>query len=193
MAGKRFVALDRDGTMIVDSPYLTDPDKVELLPGAARGLRRLVNLGLGLVLVTNQSAVGRGMMDLARLDLIHRRLDELLADEDICLDGVYFCPHAPEAGCSCRKPRTGMLELAAKELDFELSRCIVIGDKASDVELGQRVGATTILVGTGCGEAVAEDWSADPDYTVDGLWEAAQVIEHLLTSADLSVADEFRS
>src|SRR5271166_4576848 len=113
MTPPRFVALDRDGTIIVERQYLSDPEAVELLPGAAAGLRTMRNLGLGLVVVTNQSAVGRGYFDLARLDEIHGRLRELLAGEDVTIDGIYVCPHTPEDGCRCRKPLPILLKRAA--------------------------------------------------------------------------------
>ena len=182
MKQRRFVALDRDGTIIVERQYLSDPREVELIPGAASGLRQLSETGLGLVVVTNQSAIGRGFFDEKRLDLIHQRLCELLASEGVYLDGIYSCPHMPEDDCSCRKPRPGLLELAAKELDFDPQACFVIGDKVCDIELGRRVGATTFLVRTGYGAQVAAETTVAPDYIVDDLWDAAQVIERLLAA-----------
>ena len=180
MTRRRFVVLDRDGTINVECEYLLDPDQVELLPGAANGLRQLSEMGLGLVVITNQSAIGRGFFDEARLALIHQRLCELLEAEGVYLDGIYFCPHTPEDDCPCRKPRPGLLELAAQELDFDPQACFVIGDKAIDIELGQRVGATTFLVRTGYGAQVAAENTVIPDYVVDDVWDAAQVIKRLL-------------
>ena len=178
---QRFVALDRDGTIIKECHYLSDPDLVELLPGAANGLRLLRELSLGLVVVTNQSPIGRGFFDEARLLEIHQRLVELLAAEGVELDGIYLSPHTPDDECSCRKPRPGMLQLAAQELNFELSDCFVIGDKVCDIELGQRVGATTFLVRTGYGGQVAAESIIKPDYVVEDVWEATQVIIGLLS------------
>ena len=189
MTRRRFVVLDRDGTIIVERHYLSDPERVELLPRIASGLRQLSEMGLGLVVVTNQSGVGRGLFDTTRLALIHRRLCELLAAEGIHLDGIYFCPHTPEDNCSCRKPRTGLLERAAQELDFDPGTAFVIGDKLCDIELGQRAGATTFLVRTGYGAEVAADATCSPDYVVDGVWEAAQVIERLLVGDERRITD----
>jgi D-glycero-D-manno-heptose 1,7-bisphosphate phosphatase len=180
MMGRRFVVLDRDGTVIVERHYLSDPGQVELLSGAGSGLRRLAELGLGLVLVTNQSAIGRGFFDQPRLKLVHSRLRELLEAERVRLDGIYFCPHTPADECACRKPRPGMIETAAEELDFDLRRCFVVGDNECDVALGRHVGATTILVRTGYGAQVAAEGKVDPDYVVDDLDEAALVIERLV-------------
>jgi D-glycero-D-manno-heptose 1,7-bisphosphate phosphatase len=145
------VLLDRDGAVIHDRHYLSEPDQVALLPGAASGLRRLRDLGFALVLVTNQSGVGRGYFGLESVRAVHNRLAELLSREGVLLDGVYFCPHAPEAGCDCRKPAPGLALQAQRELGLDLARSYVIGDKCCDVELGARAGAWSILVRTGHG------------------------------------------
>ena len=182
MKGRRLVALDRDGTIVVERNYLSDPDQVELIPGAAEGLRRLRGMGLGLAVVTNQSGIGRGLFDTTRLDLIHRRMSELLEAEGIRLDGIYYCPHTPEDDCGCRKPRTGLLERASKELGLDLETAFVVGDKPVDVELGRRVGATTFLVRSGYGAEVIAQGPVACDYVVDDLEQAAQVIARLLLS-----------
>lgn len=180
---RRCVVLDRDGTINVERRYLSDPQDVELIRGVGDALRSLQELGLGLVVITNQSAVGRGFFDAARLDAIHRRLRELLAAEGVLLEGLYYCPHAPHDGCSCRKPQPGLVERAARELDFDPRLSFVIGDKTCDLALGQRVGATTFLVRTGYGAQVAAEGGRLADYVVDGLGEAVPVIERLLKKA----------
>jgi D-glycero-D-manno-heptose 1,7-bisphosphate phosphatase len=180
MTDRRFVILDRDGTVNVEKNYLTDPVDMELLPGAAAGLRRMRELGLGLVLITNQSAVGRGVIDRSGLDRIHGRLCALLADAGVSLDGIYVCPHHPAENCACRKPKTALVALAARELDFDPARSFVIGDKACDIVLGQRVGATTLLVLTGYGAATKAEGGVRPDLVVQDLEEAAEAIAHLL-------------
>jgi histidinol-phosphate phosphatase family protein len=192
MKRQRFVVLDRDGTLIVEHHYLSDPDRVELLPGVAQGLGQLAQLGLGLVVITNQSAVGRGFFDLARLNLIHQRLYALLETEQVRLDGLYFCPHRPEENCPCRKPRPRLLELAGQELGFEPQTCFVIGDQPCDIQLGQCVGATTLLVQTGYGAQVARAGGANPDYTVDGLCAAARAIQETLAEEQRGGAYEAR-
>jgi histidinol-phosphate phosphatase family protein len=175
------VALDRDGTVIVERfRHLAEPDEVELIPGAIEGLRELNGLGLGLVVITNQSALGRGNLDQAGLEAVHQRLRSLLASEGIQLSGIYVCPHTPEDGCFCRKPRPGLLKSAARQLGVSPANSFVIGDKASDIECGRGVGATTILVRTGYGAQVAKEGTATPDYTVNGLVEAADVIQRVM-------------
>ncbi len=176
-----FVVLDRDGTLIVERHYLSDPQQVELILGVAEGLRQLKEMGLGLVIITNQSAIGRGLFDEARLSLIHQRMCELLEAKGVQLDGIYYCPHTPEDDCACRKPRTGLLERAAQELNFDPSDTFVIGDKPCDVELGQRVGATTFLVRTGYGARVEAEGAVAADYVVDDVREAAQIIQGILS------------
>lgn len=180
MAVRRFALLDRDGTINVERNYLSDPAQVELLPGAAEGLRKLSALGLGLAVVTNQSALGRGYFDQQQLDQVHRRLAELLQAEGAALPPVYCCPHRPEDGCACRKPRPGLVEQAARELGFEAAESFVIGDKPCDIDLGRQVGAITLLVRTGYGAQWARQGDVAADYIVDDLAQAADVIQSLL-------------
>lgn len=189
MRRRRFVALDRDGTIIEERHYLSDPQDVVLLPYALDGLRRLRELGLGLVVITNQSAIGRGFFDIARLKLIHQRMNDLLTAAEIRFDGIYFCPHVPDDHCLCRKPEPGLLQRAASECDFDPSRAFVIGDKTCDIVLGQQVGATTFLVRTGYGAQVAVDATVIPDYVVDNLEEAASIIGRLLADQEKEVTD----
>ena len=119
MTRRRFVLLDRDGTINAEREYLSEPDGVLLLPGAAEGLRLLSGFGLGLVVVTNQAGVGRGYYTMAQAQAVSDRLAGLLDQEGVTLDGVYMCPHAPDAGCACRKPAIGMVEQASRDLGFE--------------------------------------------------------------------------
>lgn len=180
MKRRRFVLLDRDGTMIEERHYLSDPAGVQLLPEAARGLRRMTELGLGLVAITNQSAIGRGYFDEARLNQIHDRLYELLREQQVSLDGLHYCPHLPEDHCECRKSEIALAMRAAQELDFDHRDSFVIGDKECDVEMGQRLGATTILVLTGYGHETDAKKRVRPDFVVADLSEAASAIERLL-------------
>ena len=180
MKPQRFVVLDRDGTIIRECHYLSDPEMVDLLEGTTDGLRLLREMGFGLLIITNQSAIGRGFFDKSRLEEIHERLRELLASEGVYIEDIYFCPHTPMDDCYCRKPRTGLLELAAKEHGFSPQNAFVIGDKPCDIELGQRVGATTFLVRTGYGHRVAAENQATPDYVVENVLEDALLIRGMI-------------
>jgi D-glycero-D-manno-heptose 1,7-bisphosphate phosphatase len=179
---RRFVVLDRDGTIIEECEYLSDPQRIKLVPGAAAALRKLRAMGLGLAVVTNQSAIGRGLFSEHRLREIHDRLFQLLESERVDLDGVYYCPHKPEDNCPCRKPEVGLIKKASEELNFDLARSMVIGDKDTDVEMGQRVGATTFLVRTGYGAQMVAEGKNLADYVVDDIAAAAEIIEHLVGS-----------
>jgi histidinol-phosphate phosphatase family protein len=141
--------LDRDGTIVVDKHYLADPDGLELLPNALEGLRELRELGAKLVVVTNQSGVGRGYFAAEAVERMHARLGVLLAEDGVELDGIYVCPHGPDEGCACRKPGTALFERAADDLGLDLRGSFVLGDKDADVEAGRRIGATPILIGPG--------------------------------------------
>jgi heptosyltransferase II len=143
------VFLDRDGTLNYDPGYLKIAADLKLLPGVASALARLKQAGARLVVVTNQSGVGRGMITLKDLEAIHARLQGLLEQEQAALDAIYFCPHHPNDGCHCRKPNAGMVERAVSELQLDLRRSYMIGDHARDVQLAQRVGAKAILITSG--------------------------------------------
>lgn len=177
---KRFVILDRDGTIITERNYLSDHNQVELIPNAAIGLKKLRELGFGLLVVTNQAGIGRGYFNLDDLKLIHKRMIDLLAIEGVTLDGIYFCPHIPEDNCNCRKPKLDLIEKAAKEHNFDPKMSFVIGDKALDITLGQNMEAKTILVRTGYGAKVEKENIVKPDYVVDDLSEAANAISSII-------------
>jgi D-glycero-D-manno-heptose 1,7-bisphosphate phosphatase len=179
----RFVLLDRDGTINEEVDHLDQPDQVALIPGAAAALRDLRSAGLGLVVLTNQANVGRGLLSPDRLEEIHARLAALLSDEGVRLDGLYVCPHAPEDGCDCRKPRAGLALRAAMDHGFRPDDAFVVGDHAADMGLGRAIGAVTILVRTGHGEDELETGAGgQADHVVADLREAAGVILDIVLS-----------
>lgn len=182
---RRFVLLDRDGTINEEVGYVLRPDELRLIPGAAEALQELRALGLGLVVVTNQSPIGRGTMSLAELDRIHERLRALLGEHGVTIDAIEICPHRPDEGCACRKPGTQMVERAAASLGFDPARSWLVGDHGSDMRLGKAVGARTILVRTGHGaEELDRGAGAHADHVVADLREAAGVIaEDVLAGA----------
>ena len=179
MRDDRAVVLDRDGTIIVERHYLSDPQQVELVQGVGDALRTLQELGFGLVVITNQSAIGRGLFDAVRLEAIHQRLHTLLVVEGVRLDGLYYCPHVPDDHWPCRKPKPGLMKQAALELGFDPQRSFVIGDKLCDLELGRQVGATTFLVRTGYGAQLEAQAAGLADYVVDGVPAAVPIIAGL--------------
>lgn len=179
---RRYILLDRDGTIIVEKNYLSTVDGVELLPGAVEGLRRLQDAGFGLIVVTNQSGIARGKLTLDTLAEIHAELRRLLAAGGVRIDAFYCCPHVPEDHCECRKPKPLLAFRAASDFGFDLGRSFVIGDKPADIDLGRNCGAHTVLVRTGYGrEFEAAGFTAD--FTADDLVEAARYIGQLSTEA----------
>ncbi len=142
------VFLDRDGTLNHDPGFLKVAAELKLLAGVGPALARLKGAGARLVVITNQSGVGRGIFTLKDLEAIHARLEGLLEQEGVALDAIYFCPHHPDDGCHCRKPEVGMVERAASELHLDLRRSYLIGDHARDIQLAHRVGAKAILITT---------------------------------------------
>lgn len=149
-----FAFIDRDGTLIEEKHYLNDPDGVVLIPGSAQAVRHLRAAGAKVIVISNQSGVGRGYFGEEAVHAIHQRIQEILAKEGCQVDAFYFCPHRPEEGCECRKPRLGMFHHAAVDFRLPLTG-VMIGDAASDVAAGRAAGLTTILVRTGYGEKTA--------------------------------------
>lgn len=172
----KVIILDRDGTIVVDRHYLSDPDALEFEAGAAAGLRRMSDMGFRLVVITNQSGIARGFFSPATLDEIHGRLKQMLGAAGIRLDGIYYCPHAPDDECDCRKPKLGLMRQASLDLGFDMSESIVIGDKDSDIEFGDRAGALTMLVGKR-GSRSASAFA--PAYVVENLSEAADILSSI--------------
>ncbi len=170
--------LDRDGTLIEDRDYLSDPEGVALLPGAAAGLRALSDQGLRLVVVSNQSGVGSGRFTLEQLASVNARLQDLLSAEGVTLDGIYSCIHRADAGCDCRKPATGLVSAAAARLGLNPSESIVVGDKSADIGLARAIQAPAFLVTTGYGRSTLNDRSVQADYVVDDLTQVARICGH---------------
>jgi D-glycero-D-manno-heptose 1,7-bisphosphate phosphatase len=158
------IFVDRDGVILEMVHYLNRVEQVALAPGVAEAIRSINETGVPLVIVTNQSAVARGLLTESGLDAIHARMAELLSARGAHVDAIYYCPHHPDAGegayrrdCECRKPNPGMLRKAAADLGLDLPRSVMIGDHATDIEAGHNAGvARTMLVLTGYGSAAAE-------------------------------------
>jgi D-glycero-D-manno-heptose 1,7-bisphosphate phosphatase len=186
----RAVFLDRDGTIIRDLEYLSDPDRIELLPGADEALRKLHEAGFLLVVITNQSGVARGFFDEATCWAINEKFVEILANMNVPVEEVYYCPHLPGAvvpeydvRCDCRKPGTGLFTKAIEEHDIDISRSWAVGDSLRDLQPAGELGASTILVLTGKGglEVSLPQAQSVADRVVADISEAAEVI---LGSAD---------
>ncbi|HLC42893.1 MAG TPA: HAD family hydrolase [Methylomirabilota bacterium] len=177
------VFIDRDGTLNEEVGYLNHPQRLRLIPGAAEAVRTLNNSLFKVIVATNQSGIAKGYVSEALLGAIHEELIRQLKAEGAYLDGIYVCAHHPTEGespyralCDCRKPSPGLLLKAAADLDLDLSRSFVVGDKISDIELARRVNAKGVLVLTGYGLGERDFrrhlWPAAPDHIAEDLLHA---------------------
>ena len=153
---RRWLLLDRDDTILDDPGYLSDPAAIKFLPGAIEGLRLFHQNHWPIVVITNQSGIGRGYFGEAEVEAVHDRFVELLQAEGIEIAGIYLCPHAPDEGCQCRKPEPALAEQAATELGLDLKRAVMVGDKLSDLELGRNIGAAFVAQVVAKSEALAQ-------------------------------------
>lgn len=192
MPDNPLVILDRDGTINIERNYLSSIENMELLPGAAEGIRILNRLNCPVVVISNQPVVARGDCSLETLEAIHRRMNALLAGEGAAVDAIYFCPHSPADNCACRKPKTALFEKARDAFTADLARSFVVGDKCSDIQAGRGIGATTFLVRTGHGLETERARECCPHHVVDDLKAAAagissiiRVQKHLSESAEV--------
>lgn len=181
---KKFaVFVDRDGTICFDKHYLADPSGLELIPTVAEGIKKLNEAGIPVIVITNQSGIGRGYFTEQQLEAIHDRLESLLAANGARVDDIFYCPHMPDSGCDCRKPRPGMLLQAQNEYGLDLGRSFVIGDRMLDVEMAHSVGAKAILVPEPGDQYQVEkemkNSSEEPDFIADSFVGA---VEWLLKS-----------
>lgn len=182
----RVVFLDRDGTLNEEVHYLYRPRDLRLLPGVGEALGLLRRAGFKLAVITNQSGVARGYYTEDDVKALHLYMNRLLERDNAAIDAFYYCPHHPLHGfgaykkaCGCRKPGTGMFEMACERFDIDKARSFMVGDKRLDVEAGRNFGLIPVLVGTGYGREVHEQDMrtgnpADYDYYADSLLEAAR-------------------
>lgn len=182
---RRAVFLDRDGTVNEEVGYVCDPAQFRLYPFAAQAVRLINEAGWLAIIVTNQAGIARGLFDETFLARIHEQMKVELARAGAGVDAVYYCPHHPTEGeapyrqaCDCRKPRAGMMNQAAADLNIDLSASVVIGDRFRDLAMAQATGARSVLVLTGYGreefERDAALWPQQPDHVADDLLEAVR-------------------
>ncbi len=165
------IFLDRDGTIIEDRDYCSDPKDVKIFPGAPEALRRLKSKGFKLIVITNQSGIGRGFFTREQYRAVEAELLRQLGDD--LIDATYFCPDVPGQPSSCRKPAPGMIIEATREHHIDLARSFLIGDKESDAECGRNAGVRTIRVRTGLDR---ETINSVADWVAEDLPEAVEII-----------------
>jgi D-glycero-D-manno-heptose 1,7-bisphosphate phosphatase len=189
------VFVDRDGTIIEDRDYCSDPNDVKIFPGAPEALRRLKSNGFKLIIITNQSGIGRGLFTLEQYQAVEAEVLRQMGNG--LIDATYFCPDTPDQHCDCRKPAAGMIFDAAREHQLDLSRSFLIGDKETDVECGHNAGVRTIRVKTGAGR---DTGGTKADWVVGELPAAAEIIlqrdamtaRHLGATAESSYSDSLQ-
>jgi D,D-heptose 1,7-bisphosphate phosphatase len=180
----RAIFLDKDGTLVKDVPYNVNPDLVQLSLGAGEALRLFRRRGYALFVVSNQAGIAKGLFSELDLCRIQQRLHELLSEQDIALDGFYYCPHHPDGvvkeyaiRCVCRKPMPSMIYRAAYQYGIDLKRSWMIGDILDDVEAGCRAGCNTVLIDNGNETEWKISEQRMPDLIAPDLYAAAKAIE----------------
>jgi D-sedoheptulose 7-phosphate isomerase len=169
------VFFDRDGTITKDVPYCSRLEDLELLPDVGEGIRLLNEAGYKVILVTNQSGIGRNYFSKDTLEKIHEKMKNYLAKSGAYLDAIFYCPHRPDENCNCRKPKPGLILEAASEYNIDLQRSFMVGDKFQDIEAGHAAGCNTILISK-CNEQVVEASKPVPTFTVGTFVDAMKHI-----------------
>lgn len=172
-AKQKAVFIDRDGTLIEEVNYLSKVEDLRFFPFTVDAVRLLKDHGFLVIVVTNQSGIGRGIYDESAMHAIHDRIQEELVAK---IDAFYFCPHLPDAGCKCRKPNLGMIEAARTDLEIDMDNSWMVGDKAIDVQTGINGNLRTALVLTGYGRDAKDQLNAQPDCVAEDLLAAAKMI-----------------
>ena len=167
---KKAVFLDRDGTINVDYGYVSRVEKFEILPGAVEGLKKMRSMDYLLIIISNQSGIGRGYYSIPDYEKVMETMHQQLGQKGITIDDCFYCPHSPESNCSCRKPGTKMIEEAIRKWDVNVSESFFIGDKESDMKAGRKSGLKTILISE-------KEKDFKQNYQVKNLLEAAEIIE----------------
>ena len=172
------VFLDRDGTLIEEVNFLSRVEDLRLFPFTAEAVKLLKDNGFLVIVVTNQSGIGRGIYDEAAMHSIH---EQIQIDLDGMIDGFYFCPHLPCDGCECRKPGLGMINSAKADFEIDMDNSWIVGDKKIDVETGKNAKIQTAFVLTGYGQKHKASLQYMPDAIIASLAEAARLIANTET------------
>lgn len=178
---KKTVFLDRDGVINEDSPeYIKSWDEFRFIPGSIQAVRDLTRNGFEIIVITNQSAIGRKMITPRELSRMHRKMKDELEAKGGKIRDIFFCPHLPEAGCGCRKPKAGLIRQAMDKYRIDLSRSSMVGDSAKDVECARNAGCGhAVLVRTGNGDRARKALlkkNISPDYFAADLQKAVEWI-----------------
>jgi histidinol-phosphate phosphatase family protein len=178
----RTIFLDRDGVINEDRvDYIKSWEEFRFIKGVRQALKQINKAGITVIVITNQSVIGRGIITETELSVIHDRMLKEVKKSGGRILKIYYCPHHPDDHCRCRKPRIGLLKKAAKELDLDLTKCVFIGDSLKDIQAGKRAGCRTVLVQTGQGKEslqklLSGTTKIKPDWVCDNLASAIPII-----------------
>lgn len=185
---ERVLFLDRDGVINEDrEDYVKSWEEFRFIRGIRPALKKIKEVGIPVVVITNQSVIGRGMVSEIDLSALHGRMATAIKKAGGEILKIYYCPHHPEAHCSCRKPRIGMLKKAAREWNLDLKKCLFVGDSLKDLQAGKRAGCHTLLVQTGQGEETLKKilggkTRVRPDWVCASLAAATSLIQEYFRS-----------
>ncbi|MBI4948845.1 MAG: D-glycero-beta-D-manno-heptose 1,7-bisphosphate 7-phosphatase [Deltaproteobacteria bacterium] len=184
------VFLDRDGTINEDTGYLHKPEELVVINGAAEAIKRLNSASVTVVVVSNQSGVGRGYFTDSDVEAVNDRLVDVIGGDGASIDAIYYCNHHPDEDCVCRKPSTGMLKKASAEHGIDLTNSYVVGDKGSDIELAFNAGAKGVLVLTGKGQDESHKLKRPADFVAEDLMNAVLwILDDLKKRRAVSLTD----
>lgn len=173
---QKAVFLDRDGTIIKEVNFLSTIEETELFSYTIEALKILKDAGYLFFITTNQSGIARGYFDANAVNAIHAKIQNELGAFDLHIESFHFCPHMPDAGCSCRKPNTGMIEQACENFEIDLENSWMVGDKILDIGMGFNAGTKTALVKTGYGDKHQHELEREPDVIAENLLEVAKAV-----------------
>ena len=187
------VFIDRDGTINVNVGYLDNPERFKMYPGVTEGIKLLKKNGFKIIVVTNQSGIGRGYFSIKTLEKINQKMKNELSGKGANVDAIYYCPHHPEDNCNCRKPRTGLLEAAIKEFNLDISLSYIIGDRMLDMEAGHKIGCKTVLVPEDRDkiEKEMEESNIQPDHICDNFYSGVTwILKNIEKNSKLLLTDD---
>lgn len=179
---QKYIILDRDGVINQDSPhFVRSKDEWIPIPKSLEAMALLNKAGYKIIMITNQSGIGRGYFDIKALEAMHQKMQELLAEKGGEIERIYYCPHTPQDNCHCRKPKTGLFQQAGKDYALDFSKVINIGDSLRDIQAGKAMGCQSILVLTGKGkhtlEKHREEMLSQKVQIARNLWEAVKQMD----------------
>ena len=174
---RKAIFLDRDGVIIVEKNFISDISQLEFVPKAIEALKLVPSEYLKII-ISSQSGIGRGYFTADQVDKFNTGLIIDLKKKGVLIDKIYYCPHSPDDNCECRKPKTGLFDLARRQFNIDYAKSWMIGDKSSDIQAGKNIGASTIQVLTGYAGEEPGAIKVEADFIADDLYEAVEIIKN---------------